>query len=701
MNVLNAVVLMCVATIALSLAGCSKVSDTAAPPRGGSDVQTRQMAVNPTADRVLGVYYFGIWSDESDNLYGRDEVVYGRSDPWAGVRDFHGDPDHDPPIPINTQGWDEDFSHLKPAIGYYDQTDPETLERHIRQLKSHGLSFLNFYWYWDNVSNDEIHMTALHTYLEAENSKDIWFMLSITAHPWGTLPIPAEDAPMAVDKALDYLHQPHYLTTRDGRPIIHILDARGIKDGTASDAIDFVALIRARAAELGLVDPYVLITSEYEESRQVSNAQGYSCLNVAGLGINPGSPLIDFRQFADRMPGYWRAYNDKPYMPCTMSHFDEKPRTELMIQDRSEVRYATNWSMAEYERNLDDMEAFIAATHRGSPIDGYATIYAWNEWRESGFNIEPGVAQGDVMLAAISEAFSLPAYPESDGLCRIYGDCQQSYHDPVGTLDAADCDRLAGWSRDEDSTTPIEVHVYAGAPADAGGQLVHTSVADGLRADLPFADQDHGFSVPTPEALKTGQDEEVYVYGASTNGNGDGVGDLVLLALAPRTVRCGGEPDLDVGVTDTGGADVVETDTVEDTAAPDVVIIDDAGDDDTAQDVVEDPAQDVGEDVAQDVGEDDDTSGQDVDNPMDVENDDDAAVVANDDDVAVGDTQGNGAVEDTGSPNQEDPPVADPSPPGEEAFSCSSAPRTSPLSWWAVLFVAVGVIGVGRGRLRR
>ena len=118
------------------------------------------------------------------------------------------------------------------------------------------------------------------------------------------------------------------------------------------------------------------------------------------------------------------------------------------------------------------------------------------------------------------------------------------FFDPVGTHDLATCSTLAGWAKDGDTTLPIQVHFYRGAPFPYGS-YVTAVVANLFRSDLPFADKNHGFSIATPAAYKTGCPESVWIHAIDTDTNGNPVigGNNLLLNLTGKTIRCGFNPN--------------------------------------------------------------------------------------------------------------------------------------------------------------
>jgi hypothetical protein len=114
------------------------------------------------------------------------------------------------------------------------------------------------------------------------------------------------------------------------------------------------------------------------------------------------------------------------------------------------------------------------------------------------------------------------------------------FYDPVGTHDKATCSTLAGWAKDGDTTLPTSVHVYKGAPFPFGS-FVTATTANLFRADLPFVDKNHGFSIATPSAFFTGCPVKVYIHAIDidTAGNPVSGGNNLLLNQTGKTIRCG------------------------------------------------------------------------------------------------------------------------------------------------------------------
>ncbi|MCA9639517.1 MAG: hypothetical protein KC492_02455 [Myxococcales bacterium] len=124
------------------------------------------------------------------------------------------------------------------------------------------------------------------------------------------------------------------------------------------------------------------------------------------------------------------------------------------------------------------------------------------------------------------------------------GSCVNTDKSPRGYLDAADCDRVAGWAQDEDkANTPIDVHLYFGGPAGDANAKSFALKADQYRDDLcgAIGSCEHGFEADSPLSLHDGQDHAVHAYGIDASG-----GENSQLSSSPKALRC--EPMIPDGV---------------------------------------------------------------------------------------------------------------------------------------------------------
>lgn len=107
---------------------------------------------------------------------------------------------------------------------------------------------------------------------------------------------------------------------------------------------------------------------------------------------------------------------------------------------------------------------------------------------------------------------------------------------PVGYLDNAGCDFIAGWSQDQDiPDTPIDVHIYFNGPAGTPGAPAVAIRADAHRDDLCSAIGScaHGYYLKSPFSLHDGLPHNVYAYGIDNAAEGNPV-----LGNSPRILQC-------------------------------------------------------------------------------------------------------------------------------------------------------------------
>jgi hypothetical protein len=340
----------------------------------------------------VGAVYFGMFNiNGHQRIIQRTEEEYGRAgDWWGGVRDFR-----DGHANATTNWPNEDFSYLEPAIGYYDDSEPETLEKHIDQATSAGLSFFNFYWYWDPANQRErVTGAALDAYLDAGNKDAIDFSVGVCAHPFDSLRIPPEQfgtvANLLVSK---YLSQDNMLLTNDGRKILNICDARGLGDGSNAQISRFITTVRDTARQRLGEDVYVMINQAGFDPRQVPAAGG----NAAYCTTD--GPAIVSRSYQRYLNGQRAFYDQAPgaYGRCVLSDFDERPRYPIETSDLGAIRWMPDHTLARFRQAVRNTRADMAASTRSPEVDNLLYVYAWNEWHEGGV-IEPNVRDGCAYL---------------------------------------------------------------------------------------------------------------------------------------------------------------------------------------------------------------------------------------------------------------------------------------------------------------
>ncbi len=353
-----------------------------------------------------GALYFGTWDMETHPAIlrgGRTEFGRDYDDWWAGVRDYSG---RDPSVPQYKGVWpDDDFSDRMPAIGFYDDSQTATVEKHITQATSGGLDYFAFYWYWNPQKRAESHGVGLQSFLRARNRATMDFALTICAHSWdnGVLKIPVEQYDTVVAHlANNYLSQPNYLRANDGRRIVWLCDTRGIGSGSAADVKDFTNRLRAAARTKWQEEILVLAHQDLGHQPASVGADGDYCAAPYHAVLSRS-----YRSYVDGQRNGF-AHGSQNFVRCVMSDFDERPRYPITKEPASTVYYFPDHSFDLFARAARNAYADIAASTRTSVVDNFVLVYAWNEWHEGGY-IEPNARDGSRYLDILRAELRLTA----------------------------------------------------------------------------------------------------------------------------------------------------------------------------------------------------------------------------------------------------------------------------------------------------
>ncbi len=461
----------------------------------------------------IGVYYYGIWSPEGNPNNPKNY--------WKPVKDYNNG--------MTPYSESESFAYLKPALGFYKDSNIKTVQRHIKQAHAHGISYFNFIWYWDENPKQGSENIGFNTYLQTNNRDDVEFMLSVVSHPTLGLKMSNEQMNKVANLLSNYMQMPNYLKTRTGRPIISIIDNKINNPHSHNQTQDrtgaFISLLKEKMAQknLDFKEPYVLISSEIQGAKAYDNADAYTCVNALGLAYNESKYQGSMHVYNQRLKNYFQSYKDKPYLPCFMVDYDSRPNAgKTNGADPNKYPHIVDWDYeSNYTKGLHVLKNFLDSNEMPgqNEIAGYATLYSWNDWLNGGNCLEPGETYQDRMLQRVVDVFTLYKYiPEYNTECKVQGNCYQDLYDAIGNLDEARTDKIYGWVRDPDTSVPVQIHLYKDAPYGKGGTFVTAITADKLRTDLPFIDQYHGFSFKTPKELKKG--DKVYIHAIGINGNG-------------------------------------------------------------------------------------------------------------------------------------------------------------------------------------
>jgi len=388
---------------------------------------------------TVGAYYLGMWSAEAYNPvnlnYGDRTFYLGQGeDFWLGVRTIHDGNlsvinASDPNWVLYNSTYLEWFSNTpelkrKPEIGFYDVSEDATLAAHIAQASSHGLSFFNFYYYWQAYTNSEEMADALHTFVRVTNrngggSDAMKFALSICADGWYHSIVRSNIPTVTALLAAGYFARPNYLRTAEGAPIVELCDVVGIMedselptppsnpDWSPSGPINtFISSLRN--ASLNATGHYPVIIGRYDMASR-SYVESLDALVDAGGCVL--SWLPDDGDYFQQASSTYTTLNairtKKPFAPCIANNLDERPRMGVIKNGPADTfAIMSNYSQVNWEISLKEAKRWV--DDQTDELSRVISIYSWNEWHEGGI-IEPSEVEGDIRLAAVKEVFGLQA----------------------------------------------------------------------------------------------------------------------------------------------------------------------------------------------------------------------------------------------------------------------------------------------------
>jgi hypothetical protein len=388
----------------------------------------------PPPQYEVGAYYLGMWSprafDPVDLNYGdRGFYLNQGLDWWLGVRTIHDGNlsainASDPNWVAHSSTYLEWFNSTpelkrKPLIGYYDVSEDATLEAHVEQATSHGLSFFHFYFYWQAYTNSEEMADALHSFVRVTEGKTdaMKFALSICADGWYHSIVRSNIPTVTTILSNNYFSRPNYLRTASGSPIVELCDVVGIMedaqlptppaspDWSATGPI--AAFISAlRNASLAATGHLPTILGRYDMAAK-SYVNGLDALVDGGTCVLSWVPDDGdyFQQAASTYATLDSIRTKKPFLPCVANNMDERPRMGVIKNGpASNFAVMANYSLANFELSLREARRWV--DDQADELSHIITVYAWNEWHEGGI-IEPSEAEGDARLAAVQLAFDL------------------------------------------------------------------------------------------------------------------------------------------------------------------------------------------------------------------------------------------------------------------------------------------------------
>ena len=361
----------------------------------------------------IGAWYFTAWNPLNSAHIPWAKITYGREDVWAGTRDYAEGKDK-----FNLNLGPNYYSDRKPLIGYYDMSQQEVVDSHIQKAVQYGLDYFNIYWYWSSVKAKESGVSAPMKQLIASLQKN--------KIKFGLAPI-AENVPLDQWKnklvpflVNNYISDPSYLRTQDGRPIIFEFQS-GLNIVDKKEGLDYLRAAIKNHPLIG-VNPLILglaheknTVSTLSDSKKKFGYDGFFCFSYPALGGSIGAS--QYSSLISSWSSYINPMKSFLNIPCANSGFDRRPwfgvgglRGEGAPSSPNQDFYYVGITADLFKQHLLNMKAYLDDPKSNDL--SMLTVYAWNEWGEGGF-IEPDVINKNKKLETIKEVFGLVGKPQA------------------------------------------------------------------------------------------------------------------------------------------------------------------------------------------------------------------------------------------------------------------------------------------------
>jgi hypothetical protein len=298
----------------------------------------------------------------------------------------------------------------KPALGYYDEGNPECIDWQIKWAVEHGVGCFLVDWYW--VAGKTHHMHWLEGFRKARYRKDLkWAVMWANHNPPGTHS--REDWRKVTQFWIDhYFKMPEYLRI-DGKPVVAIWSPGNIRNdlGGSAGTKELLDMSQEMARAAGLPGIHFTAMNNGGSTEQLKS-EGYRDRTYYHWWGSARDDSLDpdYTDYADVVrcsPPAWEktgaAIKDAglTFLPVADTGWDARPRHG----DNTFVIY--NRTPELFERTLRDAKQWLDRNNQKLLVLG-----PWNEWTEGSY-IEPCAEYDFRMLEAIHRVFCSGPLPQS------------------------------------------------------------------------------------------------------------------------------------------------------------------------------------------------------------------------------------------------------------------------------------------------
>lgn len=302
--------------------------------------------------------------------------------------------------------WDQVVQHPErtPALGFYDQANPEVADWETKWAVEHGVNFFVYCWYRAGKADavETKYSSAIEALLKSRFANQFKFTIMWENQPrggaWGISGVSGERdllETLAPFWITNYFRQPSYLKV-DNKPLLFVYDAHKL------------------AADLGGVTN---VPRAFEQMRAACRRAGFAGLYLLSEYRGLDANELKFRKemgFDYTFAYVWPIYKPEQAVAMQLDYIRKTRDLNILPEIVTVSQGWTGWRNegslyrlppAEFEELLREAKAILATMPQQDLSSRMLLLDNWNEWSE-GHYLAPHRQYGFGYLDAVRKVFS-------------------------------------------------------------------------------------------------------------------------------------------------------------------------------------------------------------------------------------------------------------------------------------------------------
>jgi Glycosyltransferase WbsX len=304
------------------------------------------------------------------------------------------------------QPWDrlKAYPQREPLLGWYDDGDVAVVEQQLQWMRSYGIDYVVFDWYWNGKGTELDH--GLQAYFKAPTKRDVPVALLWANH--SSVPRTKLEFTSMVDHWISrYFNQPEFMKI-DGKPVIFVFShPHFVKQANAmgQSITSLLAEAEARARQAGHKGIYFVAGTHVDSSLlKVAASSGYSAFSSYNYHGRDDDTSTSFEELDSAYQHVWNwilKESTIPYIVPMSQGWDKRP----WGGSRNPLHDQSGGYLPGFERHLIAARKAMDANPAKTMKTG--VICCWNEFGEGSY-IEPTKKDGFAYLEKVQKVFGSP-----------------------------------------------------------------------------------------------------------------------------------------------------------------------------------------------------------------------------------------------------------------------------------------------------